>query len=115
ISVESLSGCAWNGCPSQRGIRKRVTKTYPSSRQARFYESDLLAMQVLPERRYSYSQWVYQVRAGSDYHVIYGQHAYSVPYHYANLLVDLRVQGEWLEILHQRKVGFGEQWNQKPT
>ncbi|MEG6972070.1 hypothetical protein V2A09_31560, partial [Pseudomonas aeruginosa] len=21
ISVESLSGCAWNGCPSQRGIR----------------------------------------------------------------------------------------------
>jgi hypothetical protein len=23
ISVESLSGCAWNGCPSQRGIRNR--------------------------------------------------------------------------------------------
>ncbi|SUD30173.1 putative lipopolysaccharide modification acyltransferase [Pseudomonas fluorescens] len=22
ISVESLSGCAWNGCPSQRGIRR---------------------------------------------------------------------------------------------
>lgn len=85
-------------------LNKRVTKTYPVSRQVRFYESDLLAMQVLPERRYSYSQWVYQVRAGSDYHVMYGQHAYSVPYHYANLLVDLRVQDEWLEILHQRKV-----------
>lgn len=24
ISVESLSGCAWNGCPSQRGIRSRL-------------------------------------------------------------------------------------------
>ena len=24
ISVESLSGCAWNGCPSQRGIRKQA-------------------------------------------------------------------------------------------
>lgn len=23
ISVESLSGCAWNGCPSQRGIRSQ--------------------------------------------------------------------------------------------
>jgi|GEM_PF-3162934 len=23
ISVESLSGCAWNGCPSQRGIRNQ--------------------------------------------------------------------------------------------
>ena len=22
ISVEPLSGCAWNGCPSQRGIRR---------------------------------------------------------------------------------------------
>ncbi|AJA17169.1 hypothetical protein RPPX_27975 (plasmid) [Pseudomonas putida S12] len=26
ISVESLSGCAWNGCPSQRGIRIWVVK-----------------------------------------------------------------------------------------
>ncbi|MDV6921117.1 hypothetical protein FA571_31650 [Pseudomonas aeruginosa] len=25
ISVESLSGCAWNGCPSQRGIRTLLT------------------------------------------------------------------------------------------
>ncbi|MEG6749705.1 hypothetical protein V2A18_24075, partial [Pseudomonas aeruginosa] len=25
ISVESLSGCAWNGCPSQRGIRSSNT------------------------------------------------------------------------------------------
>ena len=24
ISVESLSGCAWNGCPSQRGIRSEA-------------------------------------------------------------------------------------------
>ncbi|MDD1830427.1 water stress/hypersensitive response domain-containing protein, partial [Pseudomonas aeruginosa] len=24
ISVESLSGCAWSGCPSQRGIRNVV-------------------------------------------------------------------------------------------
>lgn len=85
-------------------LNKRVTKTYPVSRQVRFCESDLLAMQALPERRYSYSQWIYQVRVGSDYHVNYGQHAYSVPYHYANLLVDMRVHGEWLEILHQRKV-----------
>jgi len=26
ISVESLSGCAWNGCPSQRGIRTLVER-----------------------------------------------------------------------------------------
>nr|WP_255260227.1 hypothetical protein [Pseudomonas sp.]QDQ70578.1 hypothetical protein pJBCL41_00505 [Pseudomonas sp.] len=28
ISVESLSGCAWNGCPSQRGIRRDGWKEY---------------------------------------------------------------------------------------
>ena len=28
ISVESLSGCAWNGCPSQRGIRKLVPEDH---------------------------------------------------------------------------------------
>ncbi|MDV6920524.1 hypothetical protein FA571_28380 [Pseudomonas aeruginosa] len=27
ISVESLSGCAWNGCPSQRGIRSLVGRS----------------------------------------------------------------------------------------
>ncbi len=30
ISVESLSGCAWNGCPSQRGIRRSWQKSSKS-------------------------------------------------------------------------------------
>ncbi|MBN0379792.1 hypothetical protein JTM61_37865, partial [Pseudomonas aeruginosa] len=29
ISVESLSGCAWNGCPSQRGIRNLRAELVP--------------------------------------------------------------------------------------
>ena len=30
VSVESLSGCAWNGCPSQRGIRSEaILRSYP--------------------------------------------------------------------------------------
>ena len=41
---------------------------------------------------------------GSDYHVGFEEHSYSVPYHFANLLVDLRVRDDWLEILHQRRV-----------
>lgn len=40
ISVESLSGCAWNGCPSQRGIRRddqgelRETLSHPRLERA---------------------------------------------------------------------------------
>lgn len=85
-------------------LNNRITRTYPKSRTSRFLELDYPALKPLPEQRYSYSQWVYQVRVGSDYHVGFEEHSYSVPYHFANLLVDLRVRDDWLEILHQRRV-----------
>jgi len=34
--VESLSGCAWNGCPSQRGIRTVIFLGERPSGQAWF-------------------------------------------------------------------------------
>lgn len=85
-------------------LNNRVTRTYPKSRTSRFLELDYLALNPLPEHRYSYSQWVYRVRVASDYHVEFEEHWYSVPYHFANLLVDLRVRDDWLDILHQRRI-----------
>ncbi|WP_095158046.1 IS21 family transposase [Pseudomonas sp. Irchel 3E13] len=85
-------------------LNNRVTRTYPKSRTSQFREIEQPALQGLPEQPYSYSQWVYQVRVGNDYHVALGEHSYSVPYHYASQLVDMRVHGEWLEILHKHKV-----------
>ncbi len=85
-------------------LNNRITRTYPKSRTTRFLELDYPALNPLPEQRYSYSQWVYQVRVGSDYHVEFEEHSYSVPYHFANLLVDLRVRDDWLDIVHQRRV-----------
>ncbi|MFW9082549.1 IS21 family transposase [Pseudomonas sp. P2757] len=85
-------------------LNDRVTRTYPKSRTSRFLELDYPALNPLPEQRYSYSQWVYQVRVGSDYHVEFEKHFYSVPYHFANLLVDLRVRDDWLDIVHQRRI-----------
>ncbi|MHA6574965.1 IS21 family transposase [Pseudomonas yamanorum] len=85
-------------------LNNRVTRTYPKSRTIRFLELDYPALNPLPEQRYSYSQWVYQVRVGSDYHVGFEEHSYSVPYHFANLLVDLRVRDDWLDIVYQRRV-----------
>ncbi|WP_339437324.1 MULTISPECIES: IS21 family transposase [unclassified Pseudomonas] len=85
-------------------LNQRVTRTYPKSRLARFQETDAPALQALPERQYSYSQWVYQVRIGGDYHVEFQGRSYSVPYHHANQLVDLRVNADWLEVTFQRRV-----------
>ncbi|SPZ05359.1 putative transposase subunit A [Pseudomonas luteola] len=85
-------------------LNNRVTRTYPKSRSSRFLELDYPALNPLPQQRYSYSQWVYQIRVGSDYHVEFEGHSYSVPYHFATLLVDLRVRDDWLDIVHQRRV-----------
>lgn len=85
-------------------LNNRITKTYPKSRFSRFSEIDRPALQSVPEHAYNYCKWVYQIRVGSDYHVTLNDHSYSVPYHYANQLVDVRMQEDWLEIVHQRKV-----------
>jgi len=53
--VESLSGCAWNGCPSQRGIRKVLQKCgEPVFR-------DLVGYSLGPNQRREYpiEEWVY--------------------------------------------------------
>ncbi|WP_408733412.1 Mu transposase domain-containing protein [Pseudomonas sp. LS1212] len=47
---------------------------------------------------------MYQVRIGGDYHVEFQGRSYSVPYHHANQLVDLRVNTDWLEVTFQRRV-----------
>lgn len=85
-------------------LNDRVTRTYPKSRLFRFLEIDAPALQPLPERSYNYSQWIYQVRVGGDYHVGFNGRSYSVPYHYANQMVDLRVNDEWLEVSFQRQI-----------
>jgi transposase len=85
-------------------LNQRTTRTYPKSRSARFQELDLPALRALPERRYDYFQWCYQVRVGADYHVEHEQHHYSVPYQFAHQLVDLRINAEWLEVSCQHRV-----------
>lgn len=85
-------------------LNQRSTRTYPKNRNTRFLELDLPALTALPERRYDFHQWRYQVRVGADYHVEHEQHFYSVPYQHAHQLVDLRVNTDWLEVIFQRRV-----------
>lgn len=40
ISVESLSGCAWNGCPSQRGIRRPAAWLHVAGLQQLNWDSE---------------------------------------------------------------------------
>lgn len=85
-------------------LNERTTRTYAKNRLERFLELDAPALQVLPQLRYDYQQWRYQLRVGADYHIEFNQHHYSVPHHLAHQIVDLRVSTEWLEVIHQRRV-----------
>jgi hypothetical protein len=60
-------------------LNQRVTRTYTKSRLVPFQETDAPALQALPERQYSYSQWVCQVFIGGDYHVEFQGRSYSAP------------------------------------
>ena len=55
ISVESLSGCAWNGCPSQRGIRRHEWYSKAEERGAKpgSIESEIRSLlgRMPPEQR----------------------------------------------------------------
>ena len=50
ISVESLSGCAWNGCPSQRGIRSEVKSAWRSLRGVHVEDFVRIAKRLRPDR-----------------------------------------------------------------
>lgn len=49
ISVESLSGCAWNGCPSQRGIRSVIKQWDDIKRIQAFFSDAESSVSNLPE------------------------------------------------------------------
>lgn len=50
-------------------LNERITRTYPKSRRVRFQELDVPALKSLPNQRYAFSLWRYQVRVESDYHI----------------------------------------------
>ncbi|WP_260414971.1 IS21 family transposase [Pseudomonas cichorii] len=84
-------------------LNERITRTYPKSRLARFQEVDAPALKSLPNDRYAFSLWRYQVRVESDYHIEHHGHRYSVPYQYTNLLVDIRATSENLIVSYRRR------------
>ena len=84
-------------------LNERTTRTYPKSRLVRFQELDAPELQDLPAEPYAYSQWRYQIRVASDYHLEHNGHHYSVPFQYIHLLVDIRVNSDRLMVFHQRR------------
>lgn len=70
------------------------------TRFSRLSELDRPAMIPLPEKRYEYVEFR-RARVGFDYHVEFDGSYYSVPYKYANEIIELRINVNSIEVLHK--------------
>ena len=84
-------------------VNRKPFQKLPGSRLSVFKEMEQPQLRPLPPTRYEYAEWK-QVRAGMDYHVQYDGHFYSVPYHYAGKMLDLRATANGIEVFsdHER-------------
>lgn len=73
-----------------------------TSRQKLFETVDKPALKPLPEHRYEYSHWQ-KAKVHIDYHFVFENHYYSVPYQYIHHEVELRVSANTVECFYQTK------------
>lgn len=68
------------------------------SRNQLFDELDRPALKALPELPFEYADWKLNVTVAQDYHVIWDDHHYSVPYTYIGSKVRVRATARQIEV-----------------
>lgn len=81
-------------------LNERPFRKLPGSRASQFKDIDHPALRPLPAQRYEFAEWV-KARVNIDYHVVYEDHYYSVPYALAGQAIELRVTATMVEVLHR--------------
>ncbi len=71
------------------------------SRNQLFDELDRPALKPLPEQRYEFADWKLDVVVSQDYHVMWQEHYYSVPYRYVGAKVRVRATASTVEVFHK--------------
>jgi len=73
-----------------------------TSRQELFEHLDKPALKSLPKDRYQYAECC-KAKINIDYHFVFDDHYYSVPYRYIHLPVDIRASSKMVECFYQEK------------
>lgn len=73
-----------------------------TSRRELFENIDKPALKPLPAERYQYAEWK-KAKIHIDYHFIFDDHYYSVPYQYIHHAVELRATTNTIECFYQQK------------
>ena len=84
-------------------LNNRPFKSMPGSRKSHFEELDQPALRRLPKRAFEYFESAF-VRVGKDYHFLFDNHSYSVPYALAQKQVDLKVTKNLIKIYYQNQL-----------
>lgn len=82
---------------NQQSFQKMKT-----SRLALFESVDKPALKVLPKERYQYAEWQ-RAKIHIDYHFIFDDHYYSVPYKYIHKEVEIRATSTTVECFYHKK------------
>ncbi len=83
-----------------RDFNQKKFQKLDSSRKELFEKLDQPALKSLPKERYQYALWR-RAKVNIDYHVIFEQHYYSVPYQYIQKEIELRATQKTLECFYQ--------------
>jgi transposase len=75
----------------------------PGCRLSDFISIDQPALKSLPVHTYEYAEWK-KARAGIDYHVSFDHHYYSVPHHYIQYELDLRMTQKLVQCFYKSKL-----------
>jgi transposase len=73
-----------------------------TSRRELFEILDKPALKPLPEDRYQYANWN-KAKINIDYHFVFDDHYYSVPFRYIHYAVDIRSTAKIIECFYQEK------------
>lgn len=80
-------------------LNARVMRRYGKSRAALFESMEKSALGALPLSRFEYAEWK-RARVNIDYHVVFDEHFYSVPYALVHEEVWVRATESSIEVLH---------------
>lgn len=77
-------------------LNQKPFQKMPTSRQQLFESIDKPALKPLPPQRYQFAQWK-QAKVHLDYHVVFDNHYYSVPYLYIGKSIEIRATHKLVE------------------
>jgi transposase len=85
-------------------LNSRTMRRYKKSRRELFESIERPALAALPTTRFEYAEWK-KARVNIDYHVLFDEHSYSVPYQLVHEETWVRATGTSIEVvLHGRRV-----------